>query len=62
MESPNDMLTKIVGKVRGDADFRARLLRDPKDTIGHELGVALPVALSIEVHAEDGVTSKAACG
>ena len=52
MDTPNEMRTKIVGKATEDADFRARLLRDPKGAIGEELGVTIPAALSIEVHEE----------
>ena len=57
METPNDMRTKLVSKASEDADFRARLLSDPKEAIGRELGVALPAALSIKVHEEDDTTS-----
>ena len=57
METPNEMRTKIVGKATGDADFRARLLRDPKAAIGAELGVGIPNAMTIEVHEEDASTA-----
>ena len=57
METPNAMRAKIVGKAGGDADFRARLLRDPKAAIGAELGIAIPNAMTIEVHEEDAKTA-----
>ena len=57
METPNEMRAKIVGKAAGDAEFRARLLGDPKGAIGQELGVTIPASLSIEVHEEDGTTA-----
>ena len=57
METPNEMRAKIVGKATGDADFRARLLSDPKAVIGQELGVTIPESLSIEVHEEGGATA-----
>ena len=57
METPNEMRAKIVGKAAEDADFRARLLSDPKGAIGQELGVAIPASLSIEVHEEGGTTA-----
>ena len=57
MQTPNEMRTKIVGKATGDEDFRARLLRDPKAAIGAELGVAIPNAMTIEVHEEDASTA-----
>ena len=57
METPNEMQMKIVDKATGDADFRARLLSDPKGAIGQELGVTMPASLSIEVHEESGTTA-----
>ena len=57
MESPNEMRMKIVGKAAEDADFRARLLGDPKGAIGQELGFTIPASLSVEVHEEDGTTA-----
>ena len=57
MQSPNEMRTKIVGKASGDAEFRARLLSDPKAAIGQELGVTIPASLSVEVHEESGTTA-----
>ena len=50
METANEMRAKIVGKAAEDAEFRARLLGDPKGAIGQELGVTIPASLSIEVH------------
>ena len=52
-----DMRAKIVGKARADADFRARLLSDPKGAIAQELGVAMPASLSVEVHEETATTA-----
>ena len=57
METPNEMRAKIVGKAAEDAEFRARLLGDPKGAIGQELGVAIPASMSIEVHEEDRATA-----
>ena len=57
METPQEMRMKIVGKAAEDADFRARLLGDPKGAIGQELGFAIPASLSVEVHEEDGKTA-----
>ena len=57
MQSPNEMRMKIVGKASGDAEFRARLLSDPKAAIGQELGVTIPASLSVEVHEESGTTA-----
>ena len=57
METPQEMRMKIVGKAAEDADFRARLLGDPKGTIHQELNVTVPASLSVEVHEEDGTTA-----
>ena len=57
MKTPKEMRMKIVGKATEDADFRARLLSDPKEAIGQELGVSIPASMSIEVHEDDGATA-----
>ena len=57
METPNEMRMKIVGKAAEDADFRTRLLSDPKGAIGQELGVTMPASLSIEIHEESEATA-----
>ena len=57
METPNEMRSKIVGKANEDADFRARLLSDPKEALEQELGVTIPASLSVEVHEESGTTA-----
>ncbi len=57
METPNEMRAKIADKAAGDAEFRARLLGDPKGALEEELGVAIPASLSIEVHEESAGTA-----
>ena len=57
METAKEMQAKIVGKASEDADFRARLLSDPKGAIEQELGVTIPASLSVEVHEESGETA-----
>ena len=57
METPNEMRMKIVGRATGDADFRARLLSDPKGAVEEELGVSIPASMSVEVHEDDGATA-----
>ena len=57
METPKEMRMKIVGKATEDADFRTRLLSDPKEAIGQELGVSIPASMSVEVHEDDGATA-----
>ena len=57
METPNEMRTKIVDKATGDAEFRARLIGDPRGTLRQELGVSIPASMSIEVHEESKETA-----
>ena len=57
METASEMRMKIVGKATGDADFRARLVGDPKGTVEQELGVTVPASLSIKVHEESNTTA-----
>ena len=56
METAKDMRTKVLGRAGRDAEFRARLLADPKGAIGDELGVSLPESLAVKVHEESAVT------
>ena len=53
MKTPDEMRTQIADKAASDPAFRARLLDDPKGTIGGELGVTLPAGLKVEVHREE---------
>ena len=57
METPKEMRMKIVGRATEDADFRARLLRDPKGAVEEELSVGIPASMSIEVHEDSGTTA-----
>ena len=57
METPNEMRMKVTHKASTDADFRARLVSDPKAAIGAELGVSLPAGLTVEVHEESAETA-----
>ena len=57
METAEEMRARIVDKAAEDADFRARLLDDPKGAIEEELGVAIPASMSIEVHEESVETA-----
>ena len=56
METVQEMHAKIVGKAAEDAEFRARLLSDPKGAIGEELGVTIPASMSIAVHENSAET------
>ena len=57
METSKAMRMRIVDRASGDADFRARLLSDPKGAVEEELGVSIPASMSVEVHEDDGMTA-----
>ena len=57
METAKEMQARIVGKANADADFRTRLVSDPKGAIAQELGVTIPASLGIEVHEESATTA-----
>ena len=52
MKTPSEMRSQIADRAASDAEFRARLLDDPKGAIGDELGVTLPDGFKVEVHEE----------
>ena len=54
METPNEMRSKIVGKANEDADFRARLLSDPKEALEQELGVTMHLVLPPDSRLSEG--------
>ena len=52
METKNTMKEleeRIILKALKDSIFREQLLKDPKGTIGQELGIALPDHLSVKI-------------
>ena len=57
METAKAMRTRIEERAAADADFRARLLSDPKEAVHEELGVHIPASFAIEVHEESGTTA-----
>ena len=57
MKTMNEIRTHLVDKANEDADFRARLLSDPKGAVEEELSVSIPASLSIAVHEDDGTTA-----
>ena len=56
MQTAHQMRARIIDKAASDADFRARLLDDPRGAIADELGVSIPDSLSIHVHEEDAAS------
>ena len=57
METVQEMRARIVAKAATDADYRARLLGDPKGAVEQELGVAIPESMAITVHEESDTTA-----
>ena len=55
MKSGAEIRDHILGKATDDAEFRARLVADPKAALNDELGVSLPDGFAISVH-EDSNT------
>ena len=55
MKSGDEMRDHMVGKATDDAEFRTRLVADPKAVLNEELGVELPDNFAISVH-EDSST------
>ena len=53
MRSGDQMMKQIVDKSALDADFRQKLLTDPKSTISQELGISIPESMDIKVHESD---------
>ena len=57
METAKELRAKIVDKAAEDAEFRARLLSDPKGAIEQELNVTIPASMTVKVHEESGATA-----
>ena len=57
MHTPHEMRTRIIDKAASDADYRAKLLDDPRGAVAEEFGVTLPDSLTIRVHEEDAASA-----
>ena len=55
MKSGAEMRDHLLGKAAEDAEFRARLVADPKALLTEEFGINLPDSLAISVY-EDNST------
>ena len=53
MRTGDQMLKQLVDRSALDADFRQKLLTDPKSTISAELGITIPESMEIKVHESD---------
>ena len=52
MKKPADATDRIASRAAEDSDFRARLVKNPKETIAREFGVSLDEDHEIHVHEE----------
>ena len=57
MKTAQEMEAAVIGKATEDADFRARLLSNPKEAIEQELGISIPEAMEIRVHEENSTSA-----
>ena len=57
MQTAKEMRGKIVGRAAADKEFRALLIRNPKQAIRQELGVNIPASMSIKVYEESRTTA-----
>ena len=57
MQTAHEMRTRIIDKAASDADYRAKLLDDPRGAVAAELGVAIPDSVTIRVHEEDAASA-----
>ena len=55
MKSGIEMRDHLLGKAAEDAEFRARLVADPKAALTEEFGISLPDSFALSVH-EDSST------
>ena len=55
MQSGAEMRDHIIGKAADDAEFRTRLVADPKAVLTDEFGISLPDSFAISVY-EDSST------
>ena len=55
MKSGAEMREHILGRAADDAEFRTRLVADPKATLNEEFGISLPDSFALSVH-EDSST------
>lgn len=57
METVKEMRAKIVGKANQNEEFRALLLKRPKDAIQQELGIAIPASMAVKVYEDSASTA-----
>ena len=53
MDTVSELGARLTERASVDADFRSRLLSDPKAAVQEELGVEVPDEVAIQVHEND---------
>ena len=53
MQTAEETLSHLTQKAVEDADFRARLVSDPKGALNQEFGIVVPDSIQIKVHESD---------
>ena len=53
MDTATELSVRLTDRASVDADFRSRLLSDPKAAVHEELGVEVPDGVAIKVHEND---------
>ena len=53
LKTRKDIYDNLMQKAAEDADFRAALLSDPKDTIQKEYEIKIPENMEIKIHESD---------
>lgn len=53
MDTVNELSTRLTDRASVDANFRSRLLSDPKAAVQEELGIEVPDEVAIKVYEND---------
>ena len=57
METKDSMQEKLIARMEGDSEFRARLLTDPNAALKEAFDIDLPGDFNVEVHEDDARTA-----
>ena len=56
MTTATEIKERILNRAAADADFRVRLIADPKAAISSEIGATIPEGFDVAVHEESATT------
>ena len=57
MTTATELKAQVLAKAAEDADFRARLIADPKAAIAAETGLTIPDGFEVAVHEDSATTA-----